>query len=377
MVFEEKLTYECDNTSKQQEDLEILAKSDIEFEKYKNKTVFVTGATGLIGSFLVKTLLCVNRLNNYNIKVIAAVRNREKAEKLFAGLLNREEMTLYVSDIVRPIVIEENIDYIFLEIYSNIDLQTIFFHLAILKMECFLHFSYHRVMTIETSYQGTRNVLELARKKNIDGMVYVSSMEIYGVPDEKIENISEKDLGYIDIGKVRSGYSEGKRICECLCNAYASEYEVSVKSARLAQTFGAGVLENDNRVYVQFAKSAMEKKDIVLHTKGTSEGNYCYIRDAVKALLMLGYAGKAGEAYNVVNESTHMQIKEMAMLVADKIADGNIKVVYDIPNSDIKYGYAPSVKMKLSSDKLRKLGWQPEVDLEEMYERMIYDMSNR
>lgn len=361
MVFEEKLTYECDNTSKQQEDLEILAKSDIEFEKYKNKTVFVTGATGLIGSSLVKTLLCVNRLNNYNIKVIAAVRNREKAEKLFAGLLNREEMTLYVSDIVRPIVIEENIDYIF---------HTVSITASKIMVE-------HPVMTIETSYQGTRNVLELARKKNIDGMVYVSSMEIYGVPDEKIENISEKDLGYIDIGKVRSGYSEGKRICECLCNAYASEYEVPVKSARLAQTFGAGVLENDNRVYVQFAKSAMEKKDIVLHTKGTSEGNYCYIRDAVKALLMLGYAGKTGEAYNVVNESTHMQIKEMAMLVADKIADGNIKVVYDIPNSDIKYGYAPSVKMKLSSDKLRKLGWQPEVDLEEMYERMIYDMSNR
>ena len=170
-------------------------------------------------------------------------------------------------------------------------------------------------------------------------------------------------------------YSEGKRICECLCTAYASEYNVPVRSARLAQTFGAGILENDNRVYAQFARSAIQKEDIVLHTDGTSEGNYCYTRDVVKALLILGYAGRAGEAYNIVNEKSHMQIREMAEMVTEQIAGGEIKVVYDIPESAKVYGYAPPVKMHLSADKMRELGWEAEVDMKEAYLRMMHDMT--
>ncbi len=70
-----------------------------------------------------------------------------------------------------------------------------------------------------------------------------------------------------------------------------------------------------------------------------------------------------------------MQIREMADLVVNQLAKGKIKVIFDIPESTKKYGYAPSVKMHLSGSKLRKLGWEPEVDMKEMYERMIYDMS--
>ena len=208
------VTNECARDSKQQEDLELIAKSEIEFEKYAGKTVFVTGATGLIGSSLVKTLLCINRLRGCNIKIIAAVRNREKVEHIFENLINRKELTLYVGDIICPISIDEKIDYIF---------HTVSITTSKTMVE-------HPVMTIETSYQGTKNVLELAKQKDIEGMVYVSSMEIYGIPDRNLNDVSEKDLGYIDIDKVRSSYSEGKRICECLCNAYAGEYGVAVLS---------------------------------------------------------------------------------------------------------------------------------------------------
>ena len=356
-----QMAYECRKGSRQQEDLELIANSGIKFEIYENKTVFVTGATGLVGSVLVKALLCVNRLKDYHIQIIAAVRNREKAEKIYGNLLERPELKLYIGDILNPIECEYSVDYIF--------------HTASVTTSKTM--VEHPVMTIETSYQGTRNILEMARKKKVSGVVYVSSMEVYGTPDRSLEYVGEKDLGYIDLTNVRSSYSEGKRICECLCTAYASEYQIPVRVARLAQTFGAGILESDNRVYVQFAKSAIEGQDIVLHTDGTSEGNYCYIRDAIKALLLLGYSGKNGEAYTVVNEDTHMQIREMAAMVAEKIADGNIQVIFDIPESAMKYGYAPSVKMRLSGAKMRSLGWKPEVDLPEMYERMIADMNIR
>lgn len=354
------LNLECKEGSKQQEDLEIIVESGLEFERYSDSTIFITGATGLIGSLLVKTFLCANRLKGYHIHVVAAVRNEKKAKVVFGELLNREELELYIGDIIEPVEFVPDIDFIF---------HTASITASKMMVE-------HPVMTIDTAYQGTLNIMNLAIRKKVQGVVYISSMEVYGMPQNDLEYIKEKDLGYIDLTNVRSSYSEGKRICECLCTAFASEYNVPVKVARLAQTFGAGILESDNRVYAQFAKSAINKRDIVLHTDGTSEGNYCYTRDAVKALILLGYDGESGESYNIVNEHTHMQIREMAALVADEIADGEIKVIFDIPDSVLKYGYAPSIKMRLCGSKIKELGWNPEVNLREMYERMIFDMTS-
>lgn len=358
MDFQEELMTECPKGSKQQEDLEHIAASSIDFSKYDNTTVFITGATGLIGSSLAKSLMCCNRIRHMNIHIAAGVRSYDKAEQIYGKLLNRPDLELYIGDITDKIAYADHVDYIF---------HTASVTASKMMVE-------HPVCTVETSYRGTYHVLELAKEKRVKGVVYVSSMEVYGTPDSNLEFIEEKDLGYIDIGNVRSSYSEGKRICECLCSAYAAEYNVPVKAARLAQTFGAGVLPGDNRVYVQFAGSVINGTDIVMHTEGTSEGNYCYIRDTVKALLLLGYEGKKGEAYNVVNEETHMQIREMAELVASEVAGGSIKVRYEIPESALAYGYAPSVKMRLSGAKLKGLGWQPEVGLKQMYQRMIADM---
>ncbi len=359
MTKQMNLTEECRANSKQQEDLNLIARSEIDFEMYRNTIVFVTGATGLIGSSIVKSFLCCNRINALNVHVVAGVRSREKAEQIYGRLVNRGDMELYIGDITEPVIYSDKIDYIF--------------HTASITTSKTM--VEHPVCTIETSYLGTRNILELAREKKVSGVIYVSSMEVYGIPKQELNYVTEKDLGYIDLGSIRSSYSEGKRICECLCTAYASEYNVPVKVARLSQTFGAGVLPSDNRVYVQFAKSAIEQKDIVLHTEGKSEGNYCYIRDVIKALLLLGYKGDKGEAYNIVNENTHMQIRDMAKLVADKISKGKINVNFDIPESTLSLGYAPTVKMKLSGEKMRELGWIPEVGLQEMYERMIFDIT--
>lgn len=342
----------------QQEDLEVIVSSDIDFDKYRDCTVLITGATGFIGSTLAKSLLCANQRLGLNVKVVAAVRNTEKAEKVFGKLLTCRDLELLGYDVTEPIMYREDVDYIF--------------HTACVTTSKTMVEA--PVCTIETSYIGTRNVLEYAKEKCVKGVVYVSSMEVYGQPDPALERVKETDLGYIDISNVRSSYSEGKRICECLCTAYANECKVPVKIARLAQTFGAGVPENDNRVYAQFAKSIINKNDIVMHTAGMSEGNYCYIRDAVTGLLLIAYKGEVAQAYNVVNEEMHMQIREMAELVVNRISENNIKVVFDIPESALTYGYAPQVKMHLSGEKLRSLGWNPKVGMEEAYRRMIHDM---
>lgn len=339
------------------QDLELIAKSELPFDEIYNSTVLITGGTGLVGSQITKALLTMNELCNANIKVILIVRNKEKAEKIYKEM-NTDSIIYYEGDVANKLSVKENVDYII--------------HAASPTASKF--FVEQPVETILTAVDGTKNMLELAREKQVKSMVYISSMEAFGMTNPELEKVREEDLGYIDVLNVRSSYSEGKRMCECLCASYSKEYEVNVKIARLAQTFGAGILPTENRVFAQFAKSAMNGTDIVLHTEGKSRGNYCYTRDAVKAILLLLVRGNAGEAYTVANEKSSMMIREMAQMVADNLADGKIKVVFDIPESALKYGYAPDVCMKLCSDKLQALGWKPEVDLLESYKRMMSSM---
>jgi dTDP-glucose 4,6-dehydratase len=96
--------------------------------------------------------------------------------------------------------------------------------------------------------------LEFARERKVKGFVYLSSMEVFGVTDTRLIEVNETDYGYIDILNPRSSYSESKRLCECLCASYASEFALPVKIARLTQVLGAGIDYNSEWVSAYFAR---------------------------------------------------------------------------------------------------------------------------
>ncbi len=217
---------------------------------------------------------------------------------------------------------------------------------------------------------GTKAILELARKKQVKSMVYLSSMEVYGRMKDTDGLISEDQLGNIDLKEPRSCYPLGKRMAEHYCYIYCYEHKIPVKIARLAQTFGKGVRLADSRVYMQFAHAVHESRDIVLKTRGMSMGNYCALDDAVEGILTILHKGKNGEAYNVVNESNTMRIGEMAKLVAEKVAKGRIGVRVEGEDA-VKNGYAPDTDLRLSGRKLRELGWEPKKGLEDMYREVL------
>ncbi len=347
-----------------QDDLEILASKGLPIEEIKNSHILITGATGLIGSQLVKAIACYNRLNSAGITILAMVRNEEKAKSIFGKLSEREDIKLVTGDVTKPFS-----DYI----SDNMPVDYIIHTASITASKTMITMP---VETISTSIYGTNNILDLARVKKSKSVIYVSSMEVYGKftsDDGNSPEITESDLGYIDPLAVRSNYPESKRMCENMCVAYNAQYNVPVKIARLSQTFGAGILPGENRVFAQFARSAIRGENIILHTKGLSEGNYCYTRDTIEALLLLLVKGENGQAYNISNEDTHTTIANMAKMVAEKISDKNIEVVFDIPK-DNSFGYAADTKMKLSSKKMQALGWKPEVSLENCYRRMIESM---
>lgn len=186
------------------------------------------------------------------------------------------------------------------------------------------------------------------------------------------EFVSESELGYIDPLNIRSCYPESKRMCENLCACYAAEYEVPVYQVRLAQTFGPGISYEDKRVFAMMARKAIEGKDIILQTKGTSKHPYVYTAQAVTAIFTVLLGGKSGEAYNVSNPETYCSIYEMGKLVSEKVANGKIKVIV-AKNGDISKYPVPSC-LKLDISKIENLGWKPEHNLLWMYNRLIKTM---
>ena len=229
------------------------------------------------------------------------------------------------------------------------------------------------VETADSIVLGTRNILEFAHRKKVKGMVYLSSMEVYGVVADIGRPRREEELGDISLDSVRSCYPMAKRMAEHYCFLYAKEYGVPVKVARLSQTFGTGVKLQDNRVYMQFARAVVEQKDIVLKTDGMSMGNYCATEDVVNAIFMILEKGEMGEVYNVVNEQNTMRIRDMAKLVAQEIAGNRIKVVMQ-PIAIEKTGYASHTELRMSGERLRQLGWSATKTLANMYWDVIKEI---
>lgn len=314
--------------------------------KITNKKILITGATGYIGGVLVKEFC-----NDNDVSVI--IRNVADKDAFLP------KVNVYVMDINDEsaiLSIKDSFDYII--------------HCAAPTKSIFM--VSNPKVTYDTIVCGTENMLKLATRLKVKSMVYLSSMEVYGVIN-KPYRIKEDELGFVDETNPRSCYPLGKRKAEELCQNYFREQAVPVKIARLAQTFGRGVLAEDNRVFMSFAKSVVANDDIVLHTQGTSMGNYCAIEDAIEAIKLLLLKGADGEVYNVVNEVNTMTIREMAELVADKIAKEKIKVRIEEKDLSVT-GYAPNTGLRLSSEKLRNLGWTPTKDLVQMYDDVLKEI---
>lgn len=333
-----------------QEDVQRFAESFELWEQLGGKTFLITGATGLIGSVMVKCLLELNRQKGLGIKVIAVVRSLEKAQKVFAE--EAAQIKFYQMGLT-----EIGID----SIRDHVDSVV---HLA--SPTASKYFVEHPVETLRTAIEGTTAVLDFAKEVEVEGVVYASSLETYG-SNHNDDFIKEDFQGYVNPVEVRSSYNIGKRTCECLCHAYAKEYGVNVMIARLTQTFGAGIAETENRVFAQFARSAIKGENIEMHTTGESAKPYCYTSDAVSAMLHLLLLGEKGEAYNIANKDSYISIRDMAYFVRDEF-NPNIKIEIT-PKED--QGYAPKTKLRLNTEKLEKLGWKPKYGLKEMFERLI------
>lgn len=320
-------------------------------DELRGKTVAVTGATGLLGACMVRCLLALNRQQGLGLRVLAVVRNTAKAKAMFGkqdAALGFYTYDFSANEVFNP---TEKVDFIV--------------HFA--SPTASKYFVEYPVETMVTVFNGTKNLLDYARTNRTQSVLLASSLEVYGTITEDSTPLTEEAQGYLDPMAVRSSYPMAKRAAETLCHDYAKEYGTHSKVARLAQTFGAGVAQDDTRVFAQFARSIIKGEDIVMHTKGELCRSYCYTTDAIAAMLYILLRGKDGEAYNVANETTYISIKDMATFLAETF-NPHIKVVVELKEN---MGYSPTTKLRLSTDKVRQLGWTPQYDLQEMFHRLI------
>ena len=154
-------------------------------------------------------------------------------------------------------------------------------------------------------------------------------------------------------------------------SAYASEYNVPVKTVRLAQTFGPGISKNDKRVFAQFTRNIINKENLILHTTGETTRNYCYTADVVSGILIVLAKGNPGEAYNIANTRTTNSIADMAKFLCNNFGNGKSRFIFDIQKNETDYGYYPTTKISLITNKISKLGWTAKTDLYEMFDRTI------
>lgn len=341
------------------DDMNDILRSPFAFDSLGGKRFLITGASGFVGSYLAKTLLFLNEQKRLGVKVYAVVRDMQKARLVYGtDAAENGNLCFLPGDVTRNFG-----EYIPDDVRLDYIVHTASVTSSRAMIEC-------PVETAKTSLTGSLQMLDCAVRHKIESMVYISSMEVYGDVSNYSGTMDESKIGIIDPLAVRSCYPESKRMVENLCVDYSMEYHVPVKIARLAQTFGAGIHQSENRIFAQFARSVIHKTNIILHTKGLSYGNYCYIADTILGILYILLYGKNGEAYNIANMDSRTTISQMAHMVASEVAQNKIAVEYDIPKDNV-YGYANDTALFLDSGKLQSLGWRATVSLKESYRKLI------
>lgn len=308
-------------------------------DRLDGSVIAVTGATGMIGSCIVDTLMAANKAG-HSIRVCACSRSTAKLRERFSHWCDDDLLTLSEYHAEDDIRLDVSPDHI-IHCASN---------------AAPAEFAAHPVETLLSNVSGLDRILRFARDRKVRRTLYVSSGEYYGEVDENNSDFTEDYCGYINCADPRSCYPEGKRAGEVLCHSYIAEYGADIVIARPCHSFGPTMTDTDSRAVSQFIRNAVSGKNIVMKSDGLMERSQCYTADVAGAILFLLVNGVCGEAYNIADPRYQMTIRQFAETAA---AAAGKKVIFECPDETEKKGYSKRKRAVLSSDKLKALGWSP------------------
>jgi UDP-glucuronate decarboxylase len=337
------------------EDLQQIAGSKVEWTHFIGKTVLISGANGFLPAYMVETLLYLCDVQIIkNIKVIALVRNLEKARLRFKYYLHNENLEFIVQDVCEPIFINRKIDYVI--------------HAA--SQASPKYYGIDPVGTLSANTLGTINMLKLAQINCVESFLYFSSSEVYGtVGDDKIPT-TENDYGYLDPTNVRSCYAESKRMGETICVSWLHQFGTPVKIIRPFHTYGPCMALDDGRVYADFISDIVNNRNIIMKSDGLARRTFCYLSDATIGYFKVLLTGKNGDAYNIGNPGCEISIIDLARRLVKLFPEKKLKLeVLEGQNT----GYLKSTVSRNCPDltKISMLGWTPETDIDKGFYRTI------
>ena len=336
------------------EDIHYVGSLPLPWEKLKDSSIMLSGATGMIGSFLIDVILEKNFTTGLNCTVYALGRNVEKAKTRFSKFSDNSYFIFIPYDAKLP--------------FERPDIGTIDYILHLASNTHPMQYSTDPIGTITTNIIGVKNLLDFAVEHHATRFVFASSNEVYGDNRGDVEFFDESYCGYINSNTMRAGYPESKRCGEALCQAYRSQKGLDIVIPRLTRSYGPTMQMSDTKAISQFIKKCIAGEDIVLKSAGTQFYSYTYVADAVAGLITIMMKGENGEAYNVAEEHSDIMLKSLAAIIAG--INGK-KVVYEIPDTIEAAGYSTAKKARLDGHKLQALGWMPKYDIRYGMERTI------
>ena len=334
-------------------DVEKVTAVDLPWEKLANKSVLLSGSTGLLGSFLVDVLMKKNT-KGLNCTVFALGRTQKKAEERFSKWWGNGHLIFLPYDVNKS--------------FKRENLGTVDYVLHLASNTHPMQYATDPIGTITTNIIGLQNMLEFAVEHHAMRFAFASSNEVYGENRGDTDLFDEGYCGYIDSNTLRAGYPESKRCGEALCQAYRSQKDLDVVIPRFTRSYGPTMLLTDTKAISQFIRKGIAGEDIVLKSAGIQNYSYTYMADAIYGLLTVVLCGESGEAYNIADEASNITLKDLAKIIADHAGK---QVVFEIPDAVEAAGYSKATKALLDGSKLKKLGWKPFYTIQDGIPRTI------
>jgi len=301
----------------------------------------ITGGAGFLGSNLVRELLLRGE------KVICLDNCFTGREKNISEWLSSPNFEFIRHDVINPIDLE--VDKIW--------------HLACPASP--INYQKDPIKTLKTSFLGTYNMLELARK-NGSKILLTSTSEVYG--DPKVHPQTETYHGNVNTTGIRSCYDEGKRVAETLCSDYERVHNVEKRIVRIFNTYGPKMQRDDGRVISNFIVQALEKKDLTIYGDGSQTRSFCYVDDLINGIIAT-MDGHYSHPINIGNPK-EFSIIELARLIQKKINLGT-KIIYKPLPEDDPIQRCPDISLAK-----KELGWEANISLEEGLDKTIEYFKN-
>ena len=304
--------------------------------------ILVTGGAGFIGSHL------IDRLMNQGHEVLCLDNFYTGSKQNILKWLDNPKFELVRHDITEPIRLE--VDQVY--------------HLACPASP--VHYQFNPVKTIKTNVMGTLNMLGLAKRVKARFLL-ASTSEVYGDPD--VHPQSEEYRGNVNCIGPRSCYDEGKRVAETLAFEYYREHKVDIRVARIFNTYGPRMQEQDGRVVSNFIVQSIKGTPLTIYGDGSQTRSFCYVSDLVEGLMRLMNGDFIGPV-NLGNPGEYT-ILELAQIIQGMINPDTELIYKPLPEDDPKQRQPDITRAQTYLD------WQPTIPLEEGLEITIKDFKSR